>query len=110
MSLLRTCWFYFVCLIAGVLTGFVGGYFQVFLHRADHLRLYLSAWAHQIGFFEGFCLILLICVGAAVIGRALVRFAPTAGGCRPLAAVWLSDVKVRPFRWELLLERPLADG
>lgn len=100
MSLLRTCWFYFVCLIAGVLTGFVGGYFQVFLHRADHLRLYLSAWAHQIGFFEGFCLILLICVGAAVIGRALVRFAPTAGGSgiQYVEAAWRQEVEPARLR------------
>ena len=80
MSFTRKCWFYLVCLFAGLCTGAVGGYFQFFLHKADHLRMELTTWAHSVSFWEGFGAVLLVCVACAVIGRFLVRFAPTAGG------------------------------
>lgn len=42
MSFTRKCWFYLICLFAGLCTGAVGGYFQFFLHKADHLRMLLT--------------------------------------------------------------------
>lgn len=89
-------------MIAGLLTGAVGGYFQVFLHKADHLRIQLSGWAHTVSFIEGFGLILLICVACAVVGRFLVRFAPTAGGSgiQYVEAAWRQEVE--PARLKIL--------
>lgn len=102
MSFAHKCWFYLISLIAGLFTGAVGGYFQVFLHKADHLRLHLSAWAHSVSAWEGFGLILLICVACAVIGRFLVRFAPTAGGSgiQYVEAAWRQEVE--PARFKIL--------
>lgn len=54
MSFTRKCWFYLICLFAGLCTGAVGGYFQFFLHKADHLRMQLTTWAHSVSFWEGF--------------------------------------------------------
>lgn len=65
MSFTRKCWFYLVCLFAGLCTGAVGGYFQFFLHKADHLRMELTTWAHSVSFWEGF--------GAVVIDVGIHR-------------------------------------
>ncbi len=103
MSFTRKCWFYLVCLFAGLCTGAVGGYFQFFLHKADHLRMELTTWAHSVSFWEGFGAVLLVCVACAVIGRFLVRFAPTAGGSgiQYVEAAWREEVE--PARFKILL-------
>lgn len=100
MTLGRKCWFYLVCFVAGIFTGFVGGYFQFFLHKADHLRMQLSVAAHQMGFWEGFGFVALVCVTAAVVGRLLVRFAPTAGGSgiQFVEAAWRQEAPPARFR------------
>lgn len=63
----------------------------------------LSAWAHSVSFWEGFGAVLLICVTCAVIGRFLVRFAPTAGGSgiQYVEAAWREEVP--PARFKILL-------
>lgn len=103
MSFTRKCWFYLVCLFAGLCTGAVGGYFQYFLHKADHLRMQLTTWAHSVSFWEGFGAVVAVCVACAVIGRFLVRFAPTAGGSgiQYVEAAWREEVE--PARFKILL-------
>lgn len=103
MSFTRKCWFYLICLFAGLCTGAVGGYFQFFLHKADHLRMQLTTWAHSVSFWEGFGAVLAVCVACAVIGRFLVRFAPTAGGSgiQYVEAAWREEVE--PARFKILL-------
>ena len=74
------CWFLILCMFAGFLTGLAGGYFQYFLHLSDKYRNQLAQWAHSAGTFEGLLTLIVVCVSCAVVGRFLVRFAPTAGG------------------------------
>ena len=107
MSFTRKCWFYLVCLFTGLCTGAVGGYFQFFLHKADHLRMELTTWAHSVSFWEGFGAVLLVCVACAVIGRFLVRFAPTAGGSgiQYVEAAWREEVEPARFKILLVLRR-----
>jgi len=92
-----------ICLFAGLCTGAVGGYFQFFLHKADHLRMLLTTVAHSVSFWEGFGAVLAVCVACAVIGRFLVRFAPTAGGSgiQYVEAAWREEVE--PARFKILL-------
>lgn len=87
------CWFLVLCMVAGFLTGLAGGYFQYFLHMADKYRNQLASWAHTAGTFEGLLTLIAICVGCAVVGRFLVRFAPTAGGSgiQYVEAMWHNE-------------------
>ncbi|MCD8339050.1 MAG: ClC family H(+)/Cl(-) exchange transporter [Burkholderiales bacterium] len=89
-----TVGFLFLCMVAGVFTGLVGGYFQYFLHIAERWRGEVAAWAQTVGFWQGFLTLLVIGMGAAVIGRFLVRFAPTAGGSgiQYVEAMWHNEV------------------
>lgn len=98
-TLEQKCWFYLVCILAGLFTGFVGGYFQVFLHKADALRLELSGWGHETGWL-GFLAILVICFACAAVARFLVRFAPTAegSGIQFVEAIWRDEVPQERFR------------
>ncbi len=99
----KMLWFLILCMLAGLLTGLAGGYFQVFLRMAQAYCLEVSVWAHQVPFWKGFGTLLLICVGCAVIGRALVRFSPTAGGSgiQYVEAMWSNETA--PSRFSVLI-------
>lgn len=87
--------FLILCMIAGLITGLAGGYFQYFLHMADRYRNELAAWARSAGTFEGLLVLIAVCVSCAVIGRFLVRFAPTAGGSgiQYVEAMWHDETQ-----------------
>lgn len=92
-SLGSLCWFLVLCMFSGFLTGLAGGYFQYFLKIADKYRNQLAEWAHTAGSFEGLLTLVAVCVGCAVIGRFLVRFAPTAAGSgiQYVEAMWHNE-------------------
>lgn len=66
-------------LIAGALTGLVGGAFRIVLQWADALREDFVGWAHHVG-EPAWLLPVAMAALASAIARFLVRFAPAAAG------------------------------
>ena len=66
--------------LAGVVTGIVGGSFRWCLERTENLRDHMIAWAHGAP-CVGWIVPMVITAGAVVLARLLVlRFAPEAAG------------------------------
>jgi CIC family chloride channel protein len=85
---------FLLCPLVGVFVGLIGGYFQVFLHKADVLRVEFIRWAAEFGPVRGFLLVALVCCACAVVSRWLVRFSPRAGGSgiQYVEALWKNEV------------------
>ncbi len=68
-----------LALIAGVVTGLIGGAFRWTLLRAQDLRESLLDWAHDLGAVGVIVMMLAVAVCAAV-AALIVRFVPRTGG------------------------------
>jgi CIC family chloride channel protein len=69
-----------VSLVAGAVTGLVGGVFRLCLDQADHFRGVFVAWTHQWG-IAGLVIVPAACALATAVAAWMVRrFAPHAVG------------------------------
>lgn len=72
-------WVCTVSVLAGVVIGFVGGAFRWCLHLADHWRLHLVSWAHDLA-GPGWLVPMAAAAVGATLAAAVVRWVPLSAG------------------------------
>lgn len=88
-----------LAVVAGGVTGFLGGAFRWCLERADVWRADLVAWVHDTGTPYWVLPIAVAAIGAAT-ARLIVTWVPLAGGSgiQHVEAVWRGEAEAAPLR------------
>lgn len=92
-------WLCVLAVLAGTLTGFVGGAFRWCLERADLLRGDLVVWVRDAGVPFWLLPVVIAAVGAAA-ARLIVSWVPLAGGSgiQHVEAVWRGQSEAASLR------------
>ncbi len=83
-----------VAVVAGVIIGFIGGAFRWLLDQADHLRIDLVDWAHQLP-GPGWLVPMAAAATGATLAALIVRWMPLAAGSgiQHVEAVYRGEAK-----------------
>lgn len=92
-------WMTVLAVVAGALTGLVGGAFRWLLLRADRLRLEIVGWAHDLG-GAGWLIPIAVSTAAAGIAACIAHLVPLSAGSgiQHVEAVDREESDPPPFR------------